>query len=130
MTGKSNVDGSTECWTLARETQRRTSVSTIGGGGDTTIPSSRRSPKQPLPGQDYIDPLHDWQVCPEFNSFHQGVCQISPQEGLFRAVPSQTGDNFVTSPPPLIFERLEYREVLGEKTYFLTTTTFPPTKPI
>ena len=34
------------------------SVSTIGGGGGTTILSPRRSPKQPLPGIGLHDPLH------------------------------------------------------------------------
>ena len=47
-----------------------TSVSTIGGGGDTTISSPRRSPKQPLPRIGLHDPLHGPQACLEFNSFH------------------------------------------------------------
>ena len=55
------------------------SVSTIGGGGGTTIPSSGRSPKQPLPGIGLHDPLHGRQACPGFNSFHQGFGQISPR---------------------------------------------------
>ena len=78
----------------------------LGEGGDTTIPSSERSPKQPLPGIGLHDPLHGRQACPEFNSFHQGVGQISPREGFFRAVPSQNEDKFVTSPRPPIVERL------------------------
>ena len=79
------------------------SVSTIGGGGDTTIPSPGRSPKQKTtPSRDIglPYPLHGRRACPEFNSFHQGVGQISPQEGYFCAVPSLNGDIFVTSPLP------------------------------
>ena len=34
------------------------SVSTIEGGGDTTIPSPGRSPKHPLPGIGLHDSLH------------------------------------------------------------------------
>ena len=34
--------------------------STIGEGGDTTISSLGRSPKQPLPGMRLHDPLHGW----------------------------------------------------------------------
>ena len=70
------------------------------GGGDTTIVSSGRSPKQPLPGIGLHDPLHGRQACPKFNSFHEGIGQISPREGHSSAVPSQNVDKFVTSPPP------------------------------
>ena len=52
---------------------------TNGEGGDTTIPSPGRSPKQPLPGVGLHDPLHGRQACPESNSFHQGVSQIYPR---------------------------------------------------
>ena len=64
------------------------SRSTIGGVKDTTIPSPGWSSKQPLPGIGLHDPLHGRLACPEFTSFHQGVGQICPREGLFRAVPS------------------------------------------
>ena len=63
------------------------SASTIGGGGGTTIPSLGMAPKQPLPGIALHNPLHGWQACPKFNSFHQGVGQISPPEGLFSCRP-------------------------------------------
>ena len=65
---------------LPRVRQR---VSTIGGGGDTTIPSPWRSLKQPLPGIGLHNPLHGWQACLEFNPFQWRVGQISPREGLF-----------------------------------------------
>ena len=61
---------------LAR-VNRVKSVSTIAEGGDTTIPSPVRSPKQPLPGIGLHDPLHGRQACPEFSLFHQRVGQIS-----------------------------------------------------
>ena len=60
--------------------------STIGEGGDTTISSPGRSPKQPLPGMrlhDLHDPLHGRQACREFIAFDQGVGQICPRKGLF-----------------------------------------------
>ena len=47
-----------------------------------TIPSPGKSPKQPLPGLGLHDPLHGRQACTEFISFHQGVGQIYPREGL------------------------------------------------
>ena len=43
------------------------------GGGDTMIPSPRKSPKQPLPGIGPHDPLHGRQACPELNSFHPNL---------------------------------------------------------
>ena len=84
------------------------SCSTIGEGGDTTIPSPWRSPKQSLPGIGLHDPLHGWQACPELNSFHRGVGQILyvPGRGYFRAVPSQNGDTIATPRPPPIVERV------------------------
>ena len=78
------------------------------GGGDTTIPSPGRSPKQPLSGTGlHDDPLHDRQACPELNSFHKGVCQISPREGLFscRPLPKRGQICDIPAPPPIV-ERL------------------------
>ena len=63
------------------------SRSTIETGGDTTIPSPGRSPKQPLPGIGLHNPLHDRQACPEFNSFHQGVSQVCLRGALFPCRP-------------------------------------------
>ena len=57
------------------------------------------SPEQPFPRMELHGPLHGSQACLEFNSFHRGLGQICPREGIFRAVPSQNGDNFRTSPP-------------------------------
>ena len=85
------------------------SVSTIGGGSDTTIPSPGMAPKQPLPGIALHDPLHGRQTCPKFTSFHQGVRQISPPEGgaIFVSSPPKTGTNLLhPRPPPPIVERL------------------------
>ena len=48
----------------------------IGEGGDTTILSPGRSPKQPIPEMGLHDPLHGQQACPEFIVFDQGVGQI------------------------------------------------------
>ena len=53
--------------------------SMIGEGGDTTISSPGRSPKQPLPGIGQYDPLHGRQAYPEFITFEQGVGQICPR---------------------------------------------------
>ena len=65
-------------WILFAGFVARMGSSTIGEGGDTTISSPGRSPKQPLPGIGLHDPLHDRQACPEFIAFHQGVGQICP----------------------------------------------------
>ena len=72
----------------------------IGEGGDSTISSLRRSPKQPLPGMRLHDPLHGRQACPKFIAFDQGLVKYVPDRGYFRDVPSQNGDKYVTSPPP------------------------------
>ena len=78
-----------------------TSVSTIGGGGDTTIPSPGRSPKQPLPGIGLRHPHMVGKLAPNSTHFTRGLVEYIPDRGSFRAVPSQNGDNFFTSPPPL-----------------------------
>ena len=71
------------------------------------IPSPERLPKQPLPGIRLLNPLHGRQACPEFNSFHQGVGQTSPGEGLFpdRPLPKQGQICDIPAPPPIV-ERL------------------------
>ena len=38
----------------------------------------------------------------------RGLVKYVPGRGFFRAVPSQNGDKFVTSPPPSIVERVMY----------------------
>ena len=48
----------------------------IGEGGDVTISSPGRSPKQSLPGIGLHDLLHGRQACPEFITFDQGSGQI------------------------------------------------------
>ena len=53
--------------------------STIGEGGDTTVSSPGRLPKQPLPGMRLHDPLHGRQDSPEFIAFDQGVSQTCPR---------------------------------------------------
>ena len=58
-------------------------------GGDLTIPSWGLSPENPLPGVGLYDPLQGRQACLEFNSFHHGVGQICPWEGLFSCRPLQ-----------------------------------------
>ena len=77
------------------------------GGGDTTIPSPWRSPKQSLPGIGLHDPVHSRQACPEFNSFHQGVGEISPRKGIFlcRPLPKRGQICDIPAPPPIV-ERL------------------------
>ena len=76
--------------------------STIGEGGDTTISSPGRSPKQPLPGMRLHDPLHGRQACPEFIAFDQGVGQICPRYGLFscRSLPKRGQIFYIPAPSP------------------------------
>ena len=73
--------------------------STIGEGGETTISSPARSPKQPLPGMRLHDPLHGRQACPEFIAFDQGVSQTCPRLGLFSYHSLPNRDKYVTSQP-------------------------------
>ena len=88
---------------------RGTSVSTIEGGRDTTIPFPWRSPKRSLLGTGLHDPLHGRQVCPESNTFHQGVGQTSPREGLFSCRPlTKRGQICDISAPVPIVEQLEH----------------------
>ena len=78
------------------------SVPTVGGGGDTANPSPGRSPKQALPGIGlHDDPLHGQEACPEFDSFHQGVGQISSRKGLFscRSLPKRGQNCDIPDPP-------------------------------
>ena len=62
------------------------SVSTIGGGGDMTIPSPGRSPKQPLPGIGLHDPLHGRQACPPQSLNDSSECDFIREQvtGLLR----------------------------------------------
>ena len=78
----------------------RASVSTIGGGGDTTIPSPGMSPKQPLPGIGLRHPHMVGKLAPNSTHFTKGLVNYIPGRRSFRAVPSQNGDKFVSSPPP------------------------------
>ena len=89
------------CCVHKRKTYVFTSVSTIGGGGDTTIPSPGRSPKQPLPGMGLRHPHMVGKLAPNSTHFTTGLVKYIPGRGYFRAVPSQNGDKFVPSPPPL-----------------------------
>ena len=45
---------------------------------------------------------------PNSSHFTRGLVKYVPGRGCFRAVPSQNGDKFVTSPPPPFVERLNY----------------------
>ena len=54
------------------------------------------------PGIGLHNPLHGRQACPELNSFHQGVGQIRPPEGLFSCSPlSKRGKNCYIPTSPL-----------------------------
>ena len=84
------------------------SRSTIGEGGDTTIPSPGRSPKQPLPGIGLNDPLQGRQACPECNSFYQRVGKICRWQGLFSCPPFLKRGQFCYIPaPPQIVEQVQ-----------------------
>ena len=64
---------------FAEEVSKKYTHIDYWGGGDTTIPSPGRSPKQPLPGIGLHDPLHGRQACPELNSFYQRIGKICPR---------------------------------------------------
>ena len=78
--------------------------STIGEGGDTTILSPGRSPKQPLPGMRLHDPLHGQQAYPELIAFDQGVGRICPRWGLLscRFLPKRGQICYIPPPPPIV----------------------------
>ena len=42
-----------------------------------------------------------------------GLVKYVPGRGYFRAVPSQNGDNSVTSPTPSIIERVQWKKGLS-----------------
>ena len=77
-TGETTVTQQVSHRTIKCQSRSR-SYSTIGEGGDSTISSPGRSPKQPLPGIGLHDPLHGRQTCPEFIAFDKGVGQICPR---------------------------------------------------
>ena len=56
-------------------------------------------------GQDYMIPYMVSKLAPNSTHFTRGLVKQVPGRGYFRAVPSQNGDKFVTSPPPIV-ERL------------------------
>ena len=76
--------------------------STIGEGGDKTISSPERSPKQLLPGIGLHDPLHGRQACPEFIAFDREVGQICPRYELIpcRFLPKREQSCYIPAPPP------------------------------
>ena len=53
------------------------------------------------------------------HSTRRGLVKYVPGKGYFRAVPSQNGDKFVTSPPPSIVERV----TVGANAAHTATTT-------
>ena len=50
------------------------------------------------------DPLHGRQAAPNSSHLTRGLVKSVPGRGYFRAVPSQNGDKYVTSPPLAIVE--------------------------
>ena len=51
-------------------------------------------------------------LAPNSSHLTKGLVKYVPGRGYFRAVSSKNGDNFVTSPPPPIVERVIYCGVL------------------
>ena len=54
----------------------------------------------PFRGQDYMIPYMVGKLAPNPTHFTRGFVKYVPVRGYFRAVSSQNGDKFVTSPPP------------------------------
>ena len=78
--------------------------STIGEGGNTKISSPGRSSNSPFRGSDYMIPYMVGKLAPNSSHLNKGLVSYVPGRGYFRAVPSQNGDKYVTSPPPPIVE--------------------------
>ena len=70
----------------------------MGGGLHDSIPGNIT--RRFLPGIGLHAPLKGRQAQPQFISLHHGVGQMCPSTGFFRAVPSQNGEKFATSPAP------------------------------
>ena len=83
-----------------KEAGREECFTDCGGRGyDDSIPGevTKTTPS----GVGLHDPLHGRQACPESNSYHQGVGQISPREGiLLVSYPPKTGTNLLHPRPP------------------------------
>ena len=60
---------------LVGNTPKLSSVSTIGGGEDTTIPSRGSQQNNLFRGIGLHYPLNGWQACPKLNAFQQRVGQ-------------------------------------------------------
>ena len=88
-----------------------TSVSTIGGGRDTTISSPGRSPKQPFPGIGLHDSLHGRQACPNSAHFTRRLVKQVPGRGYFHAVPSPKRGQICDIPAPSTVERLSHKQL-------------------
>ena len=71
-------------------------------GGDTTIPSPGRSPKQPFARIAQHDPLPGRRACPNSTHFTRGLVKICPREGLFSYRPLQKRGNICDIPLPIV----------------------------
>ena len=83
------------------------------------IPSPRRSPIQPLPGQDYMIPYMVGKLVPNPTHHTRGPVKYVPGRGYFGAVPSQNGNKSVTSPPLSIVELVYFVGVRKVPLYLL-----------
>ena len=54
----------------------------------------------PFRGEDYMIPYTVGKLAPSSSHLTRGLVKYVPGKGYFRAVSSQNGDKFVTSPPP------------------------------
>ena len=55
---------------------------------------------RPFRGRDYIIPYMVGKLAPNSSYLTRGLVKYIPGRGYFRAVPSQKGDKYVTSPSP------------------------------
>ena len=85
------------------------SVLTIGGGGDTTIPSPGRSPKQPLSGIELRPPTWSASLLRIQLISPGSWSNISPVGDLFVPSPPKTGTKLLHPLPPSIVERVSWR---------------------
>ena len=60
----------------------------------------------PFRGRDYMIPYMVDKLAPNSSHLTRGLVKYVPGRGYFRAVPSQNGDNFFTTLPPPIVERV------------------------
>ena len=79
-------------------------VQRLGRAGIRQFRPRRGHRNSPFRGSDYMIPCMVSKLAQNLPHLTRGLVKSVPGRGYFRAVPSQNGDKYVTSPPPSIVE--------------------------